>query len=172
MVATRTANLHAALATAIPGLQAQIQAESPAERVANSALTAQLSQLEQLKSSPDPTITISARAGLPLAPYTPKTKLALVAGLIAGLVLGVGGAFLLDALDPRLRREEQLRHLFNALILTGIPRERPHQRVSGPAAAHRSLVRRPRGLPVAAHVRGGARRQQAAGRPAHRLGAR
>src|SRR6185437_4422432 len=101
VVATRTANMHAALATAIPGLQAQIQAESPAERVANSTLTAQLAQLQQLQSSPDPTISISARAGLPLAPYTPKTKLALVAGLIAGLVLGVGGAFLLDALDPR-----------------------------------------------------------------------
>ncbi len=132
VVATREANLHAALATAIPGLQAQIQAETPAERVANSTLTSELSQLESLKSSPDPTITIAARAGLPLAPYTPKTKLALVAGLIAGLVLGIGGAFLLDALDPRLRREDQLRQLFNALILTGIPRERPHHRSAGP----------------------------------------
>ena len=132
VVATRTANMHAALATAIPGLQAQIQAETPAERVANSTLTAQLAELQQLKSSPDPTISISARAGLPLAPYTPKTKLAIVAGLIAGLVLGIGGAFLLDALDPRLRREDQLRHLFNALILAGIPRERPHHRSAGP----------------------------------------
>jgi capsular polysaccharide biosynthesis protein len=132
VVATRATNLHAALATAIPGLRAQIQAETPAERVANSTLTSQLSELEQLKSSPDPTITIAARAGLPLAPYTPKTKLAIVAGLIAGLVLGVGGAFLIDALDPRLRREEQLRHLFNALILGGIPRERPHHRGPGP----------------------------------------
>jgi Mrp family chromosome partitioning ATPase len=132
VVATRTANLHVALATVIPGLQAQLQAETPAERVANSTLTSELSQLQALKSSPDPTITISARAGLPLAPYTPRTKLALVAGLIAGLVLGIGGAFLLDALDPRLRREDQLRHLFNALILAGIPRERPHHRSAGP----------------------------------------
>jgi Mrp family chromosome partitioning ATPase len=132
VVATRTANMHAALATAIPGLQAQIQAETPAERIANSSLTAQLAELQQLKSSPDPTISISARAGLPEAPYTPKTKLALVAGLIAGLVIGIGGAFLLDALDPRLRREDQLRHLFNALILAAIPRERPHQRSAGP----------------------------------------
>jgi tyrosine-protein kinase len=132
VVATRTANMHAALATAIPGLQAQIQAETPAERVANSTLTAQLAELQQLKASPDPTISISARAGLPLAPYTPKTKLALVAGLIAGLVLGIGGAFLMDALDPRLRREDQLRQLFNALILAAIPRERPHHRSAGP----------------------------------------
>ncbi|HEY6525899.1 MAG TPA: Wzz/FepE/Etk N-terminal domain-containing protein, partial [Solirubrobacteraceae bacterium] len=132
VIATRAANLHHALATAIPGLQAQLQAETPAERVANSTLTAELSELQQLKASPDPTITVAARAGLPLAPYTPRTKLALVAGLIAGLVLGVGGAFLLDALDPRLRREEQLRQLFNALVLAGIPRERPHHRAAGP----------------------------------------
>jgi Mrp family chromosome partitioning ATPase len=132
VVATRTANLHAALATVIPGLQAQLQAETPAERLANSTLTTELSQLQALKSGPDPTITVSARAGLPLAPYTPRTKLALVAGLIAGLVLGIGGAFLLDALDPRLRREDQLRQLFNALILTGIPRERAHHRSTGP----------------------------------------
>jgi Mrp family chromosome partitioning ATPase len=132
VVATRAANLHTALATAIPGLQAQLQAETPAERIANSTLTSEISQLQALKTSPDPTITISARAGLPPAPYTPKTKLALVAGLIAGLVLGIGGAFLLDALDPRLRREDQLRQLFNALILAGIPRERPHHRGAGP----------------------------------------
>jgi tyrosine-protein kinase len=132
VVATRAANLHHALAADIPGLRAQLQAETPAERIANSTLTAELSELQQLKASPDPTITIAARAGLPLAPYTPRTKLALVAGLIAGLVLGVGGAFLLDALDPRLRREDQLRQLFNGLILTGIPRERPHHRASGP----------------------------------------
>jgi tyrosine-protein kinase len=132
VVATRAANLHAALATAIPGLQAQVAAETPAERIANSTLNSQLSELEQLKSGPDPTITLAAAAGLPLAPYTPRTKLALVAGLIAGLVLGIGGAFLMDALDPRLRREEQLRQLFNALILAGIPRERPHHRTAGP----------------------------------------
>jgi Mrp family chromosome partitioning ATPase len=132
VVATRTANLHAALATSIPGLQAQLQAETPAERAADSTLTTELSELEQLKSGPDPTITIAARAGLPVAPYTPKSKLALVAGLIAGLVLGIGGAFLLDALDPRLRREDQLRQMFNALILAGIPRERPHHRSAGP----------------------------------------
>ena len=71
VVATRTANLHAALATAIPGLQAQLQAETPAERASNTTLTAELSQLQALKSSPDPTITVSARAGLP-PPPTPR----------------------------------------------------------------------------------------------------
>lgn len=132
VIATRTAALHAALAVSIPGLRAQFAAETPAERVANSTLTSELSELEQLQSGPDPTITIAAPAGLPVAPYTPRTKLALIAGLVAGLVLGIGGALLLDALDPRLRREEQLRSLFNGLILAGIPRQRRRHRTAGP----------------------------------------
>jgi capsular exopolysaccharide synthesis family protein len=132
VVATRAAALHAALATAIPGLQAQLAAETPAERVANSSLSAELSELEQLRTGPDPTITVAAPAALPLAPYTPRTKLALVAGLLAGLILGIGGAFLMDALDPRLRREEQLRQMFSALILAAIPREPTRHRKPGP----------------------------------------
>jgi capsular exopolysaccharide synthesis family protein len=46
------------------------------------------------------------------------------AGLMAGLILGIGGAFALHAVDPRLRREEQLRELFSLPILGRIPRER------------------------------------------------
>jgi capsular polysaccharide biosynthesis protein len=132
VIATRKAALHAALATAIPGLRAQVAAESPAERTANSTLNSELSELEQLRSGPDPTITLAAPAALPLAPYTPRTKLSLIAGLLAGLVLGLGGAFLIDVLDPRLRREEQLRQLFRAPILASIPRERPRHRTTGP----------------------------------------
>ena len=132
VIATRKAALHAALATAIPGLKAQVAAESPAERTANSTLNSELSELEQLRSGPDPTITLAAPAGLPLAPYTPRTKLSLIAGLVAGLVLGIGGAFLIDVLDPRLRREEQLRQLFRVPILASIPRERPRHRTAGP----------------------------------------
>ena len=44
-------------------------------------------------------------------------------GLIAGLVLGTAAAFGLQALDPRLRREEQLRRLYRLPILARIPKE-------------------------------------------------
>ena len=45
----------------------------------------------------------------------------------------------------------------------------PAPAVRGPAVADRAVVRRSRGLSLAAHLPGGAGRQQAAGRPAHRL---
>ncbi|MGH2869901.1 MAG: tyrosine-protein kinase family protein, partial [Solirubrobacteraceae bacterium] len=43
----------------------------------------------------------------------------------AGLIIGIGAAFGWDALDPRLRREQQLRDLLRLPILARIPRERP-----------------------------------------------
>jgi len=86
----------------------------------------QLSQLEQLQNSPDPSITVAALAARPGGPYTPNTKLALGAGLVAGLFLGIFAAFAFSALDPRLRRADQLRKLFDAPVLTRIPRVNHH----------------------------------------------
>ncbi len=124
VIATRAAALHSAIAVVIPGLKKQAAALQPAERNLPGNIGDQLSQLEQLKSSNDPTITSAAPAQLPTGPYSPRTKLALAAGLVGGLILGIGAAFARNALDPRLRRGEQLRELFDVPILTRIPRER------------------------------------------------
>jgi Mrp family chromosome partitioning ATPase len=45
-----------------------------------------------------------------------------VAAIVVGLVLGVGGIFMLQVLDPRLRRENQLRELYRLPILARIPK--------------------------------------------------
>jgi Mrp family chromosome partitioning ATPase len=121
VIRIRTAALHAALAQELPGLRAQLAAEAPALRNANGTLAAELTQLEQMASSPDPTISLAATAGLPLAPFTPRTKLVIAAGLLAGLLIGIGAAFLLDILDPRLRREEQIREIFDLRTVVRVP---------------------------------------------------
>jgi capsular exopolysaccharide synthesis family protein len=131
VVATRAAALHAAVAALIPGLRSQVAALPPAERVGVGTIGDQLSQLQQLRASGDPTITIAARADLPTAPFSPRTRLALVAALFGGLVIGIGAAFGWDALDPRLRREEQLGELLNLPVLARIPLER-HPRKGQP----------------------------------------
>ena len=91
--------------------------------------------------------------------------LTIIAGIFAGLVLGVGGAFAMHALDPRLRREEQLRALYRLPILARVPEEKPRARrsrsasgASGSGRASASDARSPRassrrrrrGLPDAA----------------------
>jgi capsular exopolysaccharide synthesis family protein len=49
--------------------------------------------------------------------------LSLAAGLFGGLLLGIAAAFAASALDPRVRREEQLRELFPGIpLLARIPR--------------------------------------------------
>ena len=68
---------------------------------------------------------------LPTSPYTPRVKLSLLAGLFGGLILGICAAFAYQALDPRLRREEELRELFRIPILAEIPRERSAARAAG-----------------------------------------
>ena len=53
-------------------------------------------------------------------PVSPRRTLTIVAAIVVGLVLGVGGIFMLQVLDPRLRRENQLRELYRVPILARI----------------------------------------------------
>lgn len=122
-IALSTARMHAAIAQAIPTLQSQLQSVPVGQRYGAGSLGQQLQELIQLQHQNDPTLVEAAPASLPTAPSSPRTKLSLVAGLIAGLLVGIGAAFLFHALDPRLRREEQLRDRFGLPVLARIPRE-------------------------------------------------
>jgi capsular exopolysaccharide synthesis family protein len=124
MIAVRTAAVHASIANIIPGLETQVAALPPGQRNGPGTLGDTLSQLQELQRGNDPTLAIASPAELPAGPYSPRTKLALAAGLLAGLLLGVGGAFAWTALDPRVKREEQLRRLISAPVLAKIPRVR------------------------------------------------
>lgn len=124
VVATRAAGLHAAVNAQLPTLKAQIKKLPASQQTGPGTLGDQYAQLQQLARSPDPTITIQSLAAEPTSPSSPKKKLALVAALVGGLVLGIIAAFGFDALDPRLRREDQVREIFNTAVLARIPRQR------------------------------------------------
>jgi capsular exopolysaccharide synthesis family protein len=91
---------------------------------AGASLIDGLDQLERLKVGGDPSMRVSTRAVAPDSPVAPRPFVTIFAGLLGGLVLGIGGAFAVQALDPRLRREQQLRERFSLPILARIPRER------------------------------------------------
>ena len=120
-VSQQTAALHAAIDSTLPGLQSRLR--SLTDPGAAGALQSTVAELESLRSGTDPTIHIQTLADAPTAPSSPKTLLSVAAGLVGGLVLGVVAAFALQVLDPRLRREEQLRRLYRLPILARIPRE-------------------------------------------------
>jgi polysaccharide biosynthesis transport protein len=123
-VENRTQALHRQLNAIIPTLRAQVQTLPPSQRTGQGSLTERLASLETLLAGPDPTITVASLAQRPTAPYSPRKKLSILAGILVGLVVGLGGAFALEGLDPRVRREEALRRIFRLPVLARIPRER------------------------------------------------
>jgi succinoglycan biosynthesis transport protein ExoP len=120
-VDNRTQILHEELDALIPRLQAQVAKLPPADQTGSGTLGERVADLQALRQSSDPTLRVAARAVVPTAPTSPKTKLSILAGIIGGLILGLGTAFLAQTLDPRLRRESQLRDLFRLPILARVP---------------------------------------------------
>jgi len=94
---------------------------------ASHAISLVIADLVAFRASGNATIQVETEATPPSSPSSPRTTLVLVAAVVGGLVLGLAGAFIAQALDPRLRREEQLRALFSLPILARIPRERSGQ---------------------------------------------
>jgi receptor protein-tyrosine kinase len=107
----------------IAGLRQRVQdAEDAGESTA--ALLTQIAGLQTVREKGDPTMNVETRADAPTSAFSPRPMLTIFAGLIGGLILGVGGAFAMSALDPRLRREEQLRDLYSLPILARVPKEK------------------------------------------------
>ena len=128
VVYTRARALHAAVAAQLPALKAQTKSLPVAQQNAPGSIGEQYVQYLTLLNSNDPSITIASLADRPTSPSSPKTKLALAAALLGGLVLGIIAAFAFDALDPRLHKEEQAREIFNVPVLARIPRQRSKNR--------------------------------------------
>jgi succinoglycan biosynthesis transport protein ExoP len=124
-VEERTDQFHRALDSAIADLRTRVRQNpsAPSSATDPTSLASQLSRLEALRGAPDPTMRVEAQADVPTDPVSPKPKLSIAAGIIAGLILGIGGAFALRVLDPRLRREDQLRSLYGLPVLARIPRD-------------------------------------------------
>jgi capsular exopolysaccharide synthesis family protein len=124
-VADRSQSFHKQIDDRIKNIEPQIPDNQSQQQTSDdpNSLAAQLTRLKLLRNGEDPTLRVQALAERPDGASSPKKKLSLIAGIVAGLVLGVGGAFALQVLDPRLRREEQLRRLYGLPILARIPQD-------------------------------------------------
>jgi Mrp family chromosome partitioning ATPase/capsular polysaccharide biosynthesis protein len=129
-VVDRTKRLHERIETTIPQLEAQIATTPTGTGTAGESLGAELALLQTLQNGPDPTIAVDAEAAAPGSQVWPRTVLSVVGGIFAGLIIGIAAAFAAQALDPRLRREEQLRRSYRLPILTRVPRD-PSGRAEG-----------------------------------------
>jgi capsular exopolysaccharide synthesis family protein len=121
-VAERQQEIQENIDEVLPQLQQDL-ANSAGGASADS-LAALIAQLSAFRAGRNPAIQVEATATPPSEPSSPRTGLVIVFALVVGLGLGIGGAFAAQVLDPRLRREEQLRSLFRLPILARITRER------------------------------------------------
>ena len=120
-IVEQTEELHAAIEERIPGLERQLR--TAGETANANDIRSQLAGLQNYLAGPDPTLTVLTEATPPSAPISPRPVLSVVGGLFAGTILGIAAAFAVQVLDPRLRREEQLRRLYRLPILARIPKE-------------------------------------------------
>lgn len=139
VVELRTEQLRRQLDRTIPLLRERVEQLPLEQRDDPGGLAARLAALEALRGVPDPTIRVTTRATPPEQQSAPRPRLSIAAGLVAGLILGVGAAFGLQAIDPRLRREEQLRSLYRVPILARIPLERKTRKAGALAPGRLSL---------------------------------
>ncbi len=124
-VAYRTERLHEELDPLIKRLEPQVTgAPNPTELANPTSPASQLQTLRQLRAGNDPSVSFESEAELPKSAASPRPMLTAAAAIIGGLVIGLVGAFALQLLDPRLRREDQLRARFRLPILARIPLER------------------------------------------------
>ena len=123
VVEHRTEQLHNRIDVILPQLRAQLTGLDN-NSLAADELGNQIAELQSLRAGADPSIRLVTSATLPDSRIWPKPTLIILAGLLLGLVFGMAAAHLFRALDPRLRREEQLRETLRLPILARIPQER------------------------------------------------
>ncbi|MEM3402818.1 MAG: polysaccharide biosynthesis tyrosine autokinase, partial [Candidatus Hadarchaeales archaeon] len=66
-------------------------------------------------------IEIVDRATIPVKPFSPNLKLNLIVSLLAGIFLGIGGAFLMERLDNTLKKVEDLSDRYGFTLLGILP---------------------------------------------------
>lgn len=124
IVDDRTERLHQELDAVIPRLRAQLKTLSATALAQTGSPLQTLRELQTLRAGVDPTVRLETPAALPTSPVEPRPLLTIVAALLGGLVVGIGGAFLLQLMDPKLRRESQLRDAYRLPVVARVPNAR------------------------------------------------
>ncbi len=122
VIRLRTAQFHSLIASEIANLDAQLRA-GPIRTADSGVLKTQIAQLRTLLAAPLPDMRVSSYATPPTSPTSPRTATVLGAGVLGSLAAGLALSLLLELVDVRVWREQQLQSLFRLPVLALIPRE-------------------------------------------------
>lgn len=139
VIAQRTAQFHGLVNSEIASLDGQLAGVRAASAEAG-ALRAQVAQLKAFLTEPLPDMRVSTLATPPSSPSSPRTTITVIGGLIGGAAVGLALAFMLELIDVRVNRLEQLHRLFRLPVLALIPREGRARRPIGRLIARLPLV--------------------------------
>jgi len=126
-LSTRIAKLQASPKANVPPTSAQISSLQASRQ----ALIAQSATLVANGLAQGTSATLSAPPAASSSPIRPRRSLNLVAGLLLGLLLGVGLAWLREILQPGLRSADEAAALLDVPVLASIP-IRPRLRAEDP----------------------------------------
>jgi len=118
LIQQQSADFQREIQGAVDRLRTQLRSGtvSPGEAV---ALEDRLAQLQSFVGASDPTLRLLSPAAVPTDAYWPRPVLSVLVAIFAGLILGIGGALLLEFAEPRLLDEDEL---FDRVpILTRVP---------------------------------------------------
>ncbi len=109
--------------TALAIVRKQLAALSRQERAGSGGLELQnraqtLSLLAELREA---NVKVTAEAAIPTAPSSPKTSRNVILGVVVGLLIGLGLAFVLERFDRRIRQPEDLERIYRLPLLGAIP---------------------------------------------------
>jgi polysaccharide biosynthesis transport protein len=125
MIAQRTALFQRELQGVVRRLSRRLEELAPERRgsAEAAALADRLGDLRGLIGARDPTLQLSSLAVAPTSAAWPKPQLSIAVALLAGLLLGMGIAVMLELVNPLVVREEDL--LEQRLpVLARVPRMR------------------------------------------------
>ncbi|MHC6222077.1 tyrosine-protein kinase domain-containing protein [Arthrobacter sp. MMS24-S77] len=88
-----------------------------AAKIANAVATELIRAVNEVEDVSLVKLSVFESASVPSAPASPKLPVNSVAGLMAGLILGVGFALTRNALDTRLRTQDDIRKITDSGIL-------------------------------------------------------
>jgi tyrosine-protein kinase len=98
----------------------QSRTTSPGSTTA-AGLADRINQLESVQAGKDPTLTLSQPASVPSSAAGRSPILIVALALVGGLVLGSGGAVLMELLDRRIREEDEMIALYPLPVLAHVP---------------------------------------------------